>query len=278
MSCFPKFYAFKSFLRYPILALFFTLFSLLPSGNLLWAQVEQLSAWQLILNNDFKTAKRVFKNNLELNPNDENALCGLIFIAETTQDYASYKKYIKLLIEIGNNQEQYLSLFGHLYERKPEVILKMNVPEALKVGDRLALADSIFAKRRFEESKKILRSVIGDYEWSVIGPFENVSGSGFLEEPVVEQSDFHLDSVYYNESGFELKWNKRLFRDPNGIINFHAVLPANEEGCYYANTFLEIPDDRNLQFRVARSAPMKIWLDNDLVFQQNGNIYYNWGL
>ena len=177
---------------------------------------------------------------------------------------------------MGINREQYFDLFGHLYERKPEEVIQMSIPEALKVGDRVFLADSIFAQRRFAESEKILRSVIGNYEWSVIGPFQNVSGSGFLETPEVETSDFHIDSIYYNESGFKLHWNKRMMRDPNGIVNFHSVLPTTTEGSYYANTFLQVPEDRELQFRIARSAPMKIWLDGDLIFQQNGNIYYNW--
>ena len=255
-----------------LLAIFFWLFAVAPVP----AQVDQNSGWELLLNNDFKSAAAIFRNTLTQKPGDEDALCGLIFIAETTQDYASYKESVKKLIDNAVSQEQYIDLFGHLYERKPEEVLMMNIPEALKVSDRFALADSIFEKRLFAESEKILRSVIGNYEWSVIGPFANVSGSGFLETPKVETADFHVDSVYYNEFGFELQWNKRIKRDPNGIVNFHSVLPTSSEGSYYANTFLEVPADRDLQIRVARSAPIKIWLDGDLVFQQNGNIHYNW--
>ena len=68
----------------------------------LQAQVDQASGWQLILTDDFKAAATVFQNTLLQEPTNENALCGLIFIAETTQDYASYKKHIKKLIESGN--------------------------------------------------------------------------------------------------------------------------------------------------------------------------------
>jgi predicted negative regulator of RcsB-dependent stress response len=255
---------------------FLCLVFLCISFPVLQAQVSQALGWESIVNNNFKAAANCFQKILAENPKDENALCGLIFIAETTEDYAGYKKYIKQLIDSGVNQEQYIDLFGHLYDARPEEVLGMDIPEALKVGATFRLADSIFSKRRFSESKEIMRSVIGDYEWSVIGPFDNVSGSGFVETPEVETVPFDLDATYKNDSGFELKWNKRIIRDPNGIVSFHSVLPATSEGTYYGNTFITVPEDRKVQFRIGRSAPMKIWLDGDLIFTQPGNIDYNW--
>jgi len=242
----------------------------------LQAQVAETAGWDAILNNNFKAASRSFQEILKANPKDEDALCGLIFIAETTENYADYKKYIKQLIESEVNQEQYYDLFGHMYESKPEEILAMDIPEALKVSARFNLADSIFSKRRFAESEKILSSVIGNYEWSVIGPFDNVSGSGFVEATKVETTPFDINAAYTNDAGFELKWNKRVIRDPNGIVSFHSVLPATTEGTYYGNTFITSPTDRKVQFRIGRSAPLKIWLDDDLIFSQNGNIDYSW--
>ncbi|MFK7809880.1 MAG: transglutaminase domain-containing protein, partial [Saprospiraceae bacterium] len=240
------------------------------------AQVEQGTGWDLILNNDFKAAANSFQQMLKTNPENEDALVGLIFLAETRQDYANYKKYTRQLIESKVNQEQHFALFRHMYKAKPEEILEMDIPESLKVSARFDLADSLFQHRRFEESHDIMRSVMGDYNWSVIGPFDNVEGSGFVEETPVETSVFDPEAIFENEKGFELNWNKREIRNPSGVVNFHSSLPTAYDGTYYGNTFLEMNEDRSVQFRIARTAPMKIWLDGNLIFSQNGNINYAW--
>ncbi len=240
------------------------------------AQTVHRSGWELVMDNDFKGAATAFEQALSQNPKDVSAMTGLLFVAETRQDYASYKKYTRKLIESGVETEAFFRLFGHLYERRPEEILHLDLPEALKLADRMVLADSLFEQRRFAESEQTKRSVIGNYEWSVIGPFENVSGSGYAETTSIEDSPFYIDSTYVNEAGIKLQWNKRVVRTPTGIVNFHSVLPATSEGTYYANSFLYFPEDRQVQFRLARSTPMKIWLDDDLVFQQNDNLFYSW--
>jgi len=240
----------------------------------LTAQIDQ-NGWQLIENNDFVAAEKVFKNQLKANKTDVDALCGVVFIAETIQDYASYKKYTTDLIE-SEQDEAFMALFGHMYEARPEKVLGYNISESLKVSAQFELADSLFGEKRFKDSEKAFREVIGDYEWAVIGPFPNVAGSGFLEQEVIETEPFQLDKVYQNEYKMDLKWNQRMLRDPNGIVDFQSVLPSASEGAYYANTFLDFPSDRKLEIRLSRSAPLKMWLDGKLIFEQNTNISYNW--
>ena len=262
------------YLNFNFLLTSFILTFLLLLSSSLAAQLDQ-NGWQMIEQNDFIAAEKVFKNQLKANSTDADALCGLIFIAETIQDYANYKKYTTDLIE-SDQDEAYMALFGHMYEARPEKILGYNIPEALKISAQFELADSLFGEKRFKDSEKAFREVIGDYEWSVIGPFPNVAGSGFLEEEKIETEPFRVDKVYQNEYKMDLKWNKRILRDPNGVVDFQSVLPSASEGAYYANTFLDFPSNRELEIRMARSAPVKIWLDGNLVFEEKTNIAYNW--
>ena len=242
--------------------------------NFGYAQVDQ-NGWNLIIQNDFTAAKASFEAELKADPKNEDALAGMIFIAETVQDYKLYKKYSNALIE-SYWDDALFCLFGHLYEAEPEKMIKQLNNEQLKARFRFALADSLFQKRKFEASGDLMRSVIGDYDWSVIGPFTNISGSGFIETTAVEEEPFDINSTYQNENEVELKWVKRNLRDPDGIVKFQDVLPSSSSGMYYANTFITSPNDRMTQLRIARSTPMKIWLDNDLIFENRNNISYNW--
>ncbi len=243
-------------------------------SNLSYAQVDH-DGWHSITQNDFISAKNSFLEELKTNPDNQDAMVGLMFIAETIQDYTMYKKYSKSLIE-SDWEENVFSLFGHMYEGDPKDILKQLNSEQLKSGFRFSEADSLFQKRKFKASEKLLRKVIGNYDWSVIGPFTNVSGSGFVESTPVETEDFNLNKKYKNEDDVELQWVQRKLRDPNGIVKFQEVLPASSKGMFYANTFIDNPNDRTIQLRLARSTPMKIWLDGDLVFDNANNIAYNW--
>lgn len=247
------------------------LFFLSPSLN---AQVHRIEGWEHIQNEDFVAARASFLSTLKQKPKDVDALCGLIFIDETRADYAEYKKHIRQLIDAKADLPHYFGLFNQLYEEEdPTAILAMDIPEELKLGARSDWADSLFFDRKFKESILAMRDIQGDFDWSVIGPFNNVSGSGYVEEWPIEREAFSLDSTYQTDD-FELKWNQRILRSPWGDVVFKDALPAKNEGTYYANTFLTIPEDRKVQLRIARTAPMKIWMDDDLIFQQNKNISF----
>lgn len=253
---------------------FFSLFFSFCFQSSSFAQVAQ-NGWRAITQNDFVQAKAAFSEALKTNPKNTDAMVGMIFLAETVQDYKLYKEYTKSLLET-DRADQIFDLFGHLYEGDPKDILKQLNSEQAKARFRFAQADSLFQQRKFKAANKMLRKVIGDYDWSVIGPFTNVAGSGFLESRAVETDLFDPEKTYINEEEVRLKWVPRKLRDPDGTVKFLDVLPSISNGMYYANTFLTIPEDRKVQFRIARSTPMKIWLDGDLIFENRNNISYNW--
>lgn len=239
-----------------------------------FAQVDQ-DGWTLIRQNDFVAAKSVFLNQLKSNPKDRDALSGLIFIAETVQDYKLYKSYTKALIELDWDAASF-ALFGHLYESDPEFLLEKLGEESLKARYHLSYADSLFQRRKFKAYNKELRKVMGDFDWSVIGPFANMAGSGFDQVNAVETEAFNPNTTYKNDRDVDLQWVNRSFRAPSGTVDFKSSLPYDYEGTYYANTFITSPNDRKTQLRIARTTPMKIWLDDQLIFEQRENIAYEW--
>lgn len=235
----------------------------------------QSEGWTLLENNHFIQAKKSFENQLNQNPNDENALCGMLFISEVVQDHLNYTKYANQLIESKWNDE-YFALFKHLYEGTPEDILAQKLDASLLVKPTLALADSLFYYRKFDKSVSTIQSVTQQLNWSVIGAFDNVSGSGHIVSQPLEIESFKPERVYENENGHQMKWVQRHQSPPNGEVFFNENLAYMRNGTYYANTFITMPKDETIHLRIARSTPIKIWLDDDLVFDKNTNLKYWW--
>ena len=233
------------------------------------------NGWELLKKDDLKGAKQAFEAELKTNPTNQDALKGLIFIAETAQDRHSYNKYIKKLIEIDWNESTY-GLFDHVYEGDAKVILQQNLSESGKLKAMLYVADSLFENRKKEKAIKMWRSVLGDYNWSVIGPFKNVAGSGHIAKHEVETDAFSPDKVYLNDNLLELQWLDYSYRDPNGLLEVDELLPKSSEEVYFANTFIKVASDRTLQFRLSRTEPVKIWLDNDLIYDNNDPSIFDW--
>ena len=237
--------------------------------------IGQSAGWDHLHNSQFNQAKKSFESQLQKNPKDEDALCGMLFISELLQDHLNYKKYANRLIESTWSNE-YFALFKHLYQGEPEDILKQNLDPSLLVKPSLALADSFFLYQSYNKSLATIKSVTQDLNWSVIGAFDNISGSGHVEQQPLEIESFKPDRVYKNENGLEMKWVKRKLRQPNGEVFFNENLAYIRNGTYYANTFITLPKEQTVQLRIARTTPMKIWVDDDLVFDNNDNLKYWW--
>ncbi|MFK7772788.1 MAG: transglutaminase domain-containing protein [Saprospiraceae bacterium] len=248
------------------LVAFFLFFSIFQSNG-------QSIGWDLLRENQLLKAKKEFVNALLQNPQDEDALCGMLFISEVLQDHLNYKKYANQLIEATWGDE-YFALFKHLYEGSPDQILAHDLDPSFNLKATLAKAEIQYENRRFEKSLATIQSVTQDFNWSVIGAFENVSGSGHIEQQPLEIESFKPNRIYKNEQGLEMKWVQRILRAPNGEINFNENLAYQRNGTYYANTFLTLPKDETIQLRIGRTTPMKIWMDDDLIFDQKDNLKY----
>lgn len=234
---------------------------------------SQSTGWDLLLENEFLAAKIEFAEVLLENPEDEDALCGMLFISEVLQDQLSYKKYANQLIEATWSNENF-ALFKHLYEGSPDQILAHRLDPSFELNAILVKADRQFKNRNFEKSLATIESVTQDFNWSVIGPFDNISGSGHIEQQPLEIESFKPNRIYKNENGLKMKWVQRTQRAPNGEINFNENLAYQRHGTYYANTFLSLPKEELIQLRIGRTTPLKIWLDDVLIFDQNDNLKY----
>ena len=63
------------------------------------------------------------------------------------------------------------------------------------------------------------------------------------------------------------------------LIKFSSFLEEDYNGAvYFANSFFEIKEQKNLQLRVSRTEPIKIWIDGKLVFENWRKVNFEWDM
>ena len=248
------------------------IFSLISSYSL-----KAQDGWDNIKKNDNIAAKKVFIETLKKDSTEINALYGMIYLAELEQDDLSFEKYSNTLINNYKRPEHYL-LFNNLYDGDfNKLTLASDSAQIATTDLAVKKADDLFTNRKFDDSKKAYTNIIGDYNWSVIGPFKNISGYGYVKEYEVEKDKFNADKAYENGYDLSFKWLNRSIRNYNGIVNFSDNLNNDyADAVYFANTYITVPETVKAQLRIARNTPVKIWIDDDLVFQNKDNTNFMW--
>lgn len=234
------------------------------------------NGWDHVKKNDYKAAKEEFLKTLEKDSMDVAAIKGMIFISETNGDNLSYGKYIRRLVKI-NWDENYFFLFEEQFSAKPDVILEQkNLSLRAKIDASLIKADEQFAKRKFDDANKAYAAVLGNFEWSVIGPFKNLSGSGHIEKFEVETDPYNTVKVYKDEDGKEYQWINPRYRNNTDAVKFSDYVSAWGSTVCYANSFIQVPVDRTVYIRIARKEPIKLWVDDDLVYENRDRTSFEW--
>lgn len=120
------------------------------------------------------------------------------------------------------------------------------------------------------KSKKGLpyRAAIGGvYTWSLLGEFENISGSGFNKP---QEALEHPEQAYKftNKKGAEVQWFPMIGAKAGDWINFGSHF-GSSSALYFAQTFANSPSAKLAQLRIGTSGSLKIWVNDQLVFSED---------
>src|ERR1051326_6687062 len=234
------------------------------------------NGWESVKKNDYKKAKEEFLSVLQKDSTDASALKGIIYLSETSGDELSYSKYINTLINSHWDESTYL-LFGDEYKgNSDKVLAQTKLSGRARIDAELSKADQDFYHRKFDESRKVYDKLFGNYQWTYAGPFKNLNGSGYETKFEIESDTYSPDKIYKDEDGQELKWVNPPVRDNSQPVTFRDFLMSDNSAVYFANLFFEVPVERNIQLRITRKDPIKLWLDGDLVYSNNDNSSMEW--
>jgi tetratricopeptide (TPR) repeat protein len=127
------------------------------------------------------------------------------------------------------------------------------------------LGQYYLAKNQIEKSRSAYKNMNSLRDWTVIGPFENTSASGYAKifPPELEYSS---EATYHGEGGVPATWFPIRAVRNDYWIDFTRYF-AFESGVYYGNCFIYSPQRQSVQLRVGTSGSLKVFLNDNKLFE-----------
>ncbi|MBC8144741.1 MAG: tetratricopeptide repeat protein, partial [bacterium] len=100
-------------------------------------------------------------------------------------------------------------------------------------------------------------------DWTVIGPFDNTSGSGYTNV-FPPEAKYDVDGTYKGKAGAPASWFRLTAMRPDMWVDFKRFFGANH-AVFYANTFVYSPKKQRMQFRIGTSGSFRAFLNDEMV-------------
>ncbi|MCK5077211.1 MAG: hypothetical protein KAR38_12595, partial [Calditrichia bacterium] len=220
-------------------------------------------AWQKISENKFEEAKKDFQDAIAENENNPRPYWGLSFIQQLQRHDEEAWKYYEKAINKSTNSYPYI--FAAVMTRRGLLIsnaekgrgLMKLMPQLAKKADPSGVlqAGALEWMGRYneeygsiEKSKEYFEKLHTLDEWKIIGPFENISASGF-EKVFPPEKEYNPTAQYFGKSGVPATWFKiKKIRNDKWIDFTHYF--SNKTSIFYGNSFVYSPEKQVVQIRV----------------------------
>lgn len=240
--------------------------------------VQAQNGWDLIKQNENRQAREAFLKTLKTDSLNLDALKGMIYLCNVDHDDYDLKKYMSRLVKQVKDVHYYYLFEHEASATKAKENETKSIPDKYILRARLNEAENLFFDRKFAEARNVYASNVTSLKWSYIGPFQNMNGYGYEVAYPIEQNGFEYDpdKTYTNYNKIDLKWVSPLVTTYKGYLAFEDHCPDDGDGVYYANSYFELKTQQELQLRIARKYPVKIWIDDQLVFSNREKISFDW--
>lgn len=242
-------------------------------------QANFSKALDLLLKENKRTQAASMLNELTNSPTDgPSALLTLAMIEAGNEHYGLCFEYLQRFFAKTDNPYPYIYAFwtsgafgstvsGKAYTKFIEDLMKdPKAPSTLRAMAAGNRASAVFREGDIKESKELYNQYGEISNWSTVGVFENVSGSGFNKEHGVLEHP-HKTYVFKNNKGADVKWfpmghNLGHWYD----FEYHYDI---SNALIYAQSFVNNPAARQLVMKVGVSGSFKIWINDFLVASES---------
>ncbi|MBI3946160.1 MAG: DUF3857 domain-containing protein [Armatimonadetes bacterium] len=238
--------------------------------------------WQRLWKNDNPGARAAFQAALKQNPADLDALRGLATLhAQADAPGAALDAWARLyraapahwsvlaywpwVLDAAYRTGRWATLNG----MARAVLAAPQAPPELRASARLVLADAADGAGKPAEADR-QRAALGFIrKWRIIGPFDNVSLSGF-EKVYPPEREVDLQQAYPGKDDQEVRWYPLAIVSRHGECAVGLSLGDGSPGVYYAATSLLSPREQSVLLRLDPAGASKVWVNGTLVFFDEG--------
>ncbi len=251
------------------------LFSIFLISANTFAQEKINEAWEAISQGNLNKAEQLFLDQVKID-NSYRAHLGLTYLYELEFDFQkSWDNYYQAMSEI-NEKAPYL-LASITSDRLNNDLADKN-GTSLKLWEKYsndkndgylnAVSNEILGKyytdfNELSKAKDAYDKIGALTDWSVIGPFENISASGYYEKYGPE-NEFDSSKTYLGKNDIPVKWFNIKKTRLDKWIDFTLYFPS-VNAVYYANTFVYSPQKQKVQLRVGTSGSFRLYLNDNLI-------------
>jgi tetratricopeptide (TPR) repeat protein len=102
-------------------------------------------------------------------------------------------------------------------------------------------------------------------DWSLIGPFDNISASGY-QKNYPPENEHNPEAIYTGKNNIPIHWLNGEFVRNTGWIEITDFIPFYHS-VNYANTYIYSSSKRKAQLRLGTSGAFKIYLNDEIVME-----------
>ena len=237
------------------------------------------AAWQQLWRNESTGARAAFRAAAKASPRDAEAFraLGLISLQEDAGGAAmqawrelyriapadwSAAAYWPRFVELAESTGRWALLEG----AARDILAAPGTTPELRASARLVLADAADRAGKLAEADKLRASLGYLRQWKVIGPFDNVSLSGF-EKQFPPETELDFSKSYPGKDDLALRWHRLSTVSRSGECAVGSSLGDPQPGVFYAATAVSSTADQAALLWFDPSGASKIYLNGELVFR-----------
>lgn len=235
-------------------------------------------AWQYWDENRLDLVEQSFKAALKLDSTNARASFGLSYLYQLQHKYLdSWLQFSRATNNTQNPDPYTISAiltpkWVNSIEQKSSGILDLlhSLSKDEKIeGYTRAMADERLGEyyqshNNLQKARQHFDAIQAIDDWMVIGPFDNISASGF-DNVFPPESRFEPNQEIEGKNGIPVSWFPLHELRLDHWIDFQRYF-AEKNAIFYGNTFIYSPEKQTAQIRVGTSGSLKIYLNDEMLF------------